>query len=178
MRLTPIKTVADPTTAGDFCLRFSSVELLHLMRGINQTRQKVWKQQEDSFFDVATIEADGTTVETFGENKQRIAMNYKGRWGYPPLVVTLAETQEVLYLSNRSGNRPSHKSSALFFDLTIDQCRKAGFRKVLLRGDTDFSSTEHPDRWDWDDVKFVLGFDANQKLTAIADAAEEGPSQA
>lgn len=162
--------IPDPTTAGDFCRRFGAVKLIEVMQGINHARQQVWKQQEDSFFDQATIEADGTMVETNAEKKQGIGINHKGVWGYHPLVITLAETQEVLYLHNRSGNRPSHEHSSFYFDLAIEQCRKAGFRKIVLRGDTDFSSSEHLDRWDHSGVKFVLGFDANQTLTGIADS--------
>ena len=162
--------IPDPTTAGDFCRRFDSVKLIEVMQGINRARREVWRQQEESFFDQATIEADGTMVETTGEKKEGIGINHKGQWGYHPLVVTLAETQEVLYLHNRSGNRPSHEHSSFYFDLAIEQCRKAGFRKIVLRGDTDFSSSEHLDRWDRDGVKFILGFDANKKLVGIADS--------
>ena len=90
--------------------------------------------------------------------------------GGTPLVITLAETQELLYLANRSGNRPSHEGSAFYFDMAIEECRKAGFRKIVLRGDTDFSSTAHLDRWNEEGVKFVLGYDANAKLTGIADS--------
>ena len=118
------------------------------MQAINRVRQTVWKQQEDNFFDCATIEADGTMVETAGEKKEGIGINYKGQWGYHPLVVTLAETQELLYIHNRPGNRVSEEDSAFFYDLAIEQCKKAGFRKIVLRGDTAFSSTEHLDRWD------------------------------
>ena len=164
--------IPDPTTAGDFCRRFSDAGLVEVMQGINRVRQQVWRQQQDSFFDQATIEADGTMVPTTGEKKQGIGINYKGVWGYHPLVVTLAETQEVLYLHNRSGNRPSHEHSSFYFDLAIDQCRKAGFRKIVLRGDTDFSSSEHLDRWNSEGVKFILGFDANVKLSRIADSLE------
>lgn len=162
--------IPDPTTSGDFCRRYRPVHLLNVMQGINKARQVVWQQQEDSFLDCATIEADGTIVETTGEKKEGIGINYKGQWGYNPLIISLAETQEILYLVNRSGNRPSHESSAFFFDLAIEQCRKAGFRKIVLRGDTDFSSTEHLDRWDAEGVKFILGFDANKKLTAMAES--------
>lgn len=165
--------IPDPTTAGDFCRRFSSLQLLNLMQAINRSRQTVWKQQPQEFFDVATIEADGTMVETNGEKKQGIGMNYKGQWGYHPLVVTLAETGEVLYLANRSGNRPSHEGSAFYFDLAIRQCRKAGFRKIVLRGDTDFALTENLDRWDSDGVEFVFGFDAMPNLEAFADSLEK-----
>lgn len=164
--------IPDPTTAGDFCRRFTELQVLHLMQAINRSRQVVWKQQPAEFFDVATIEADGTMVETCGEKKQGIGMNHKKQWGYHPLLVTLAETGEVLYLANRPGNRPSHEGSAFYFDLAIEQCRRAGFRQIVLRGDTDFALTENFDRWDQDNVQFIFGLDAMPNLEVIADALE------
>ena len=86
-----------------------------------------------------------------------------------PLVVTLANTREVLYLANRSGNRPSHENAAVYFDRSISLCRRAGFRRVLLRGDTDFSQTTQLDRWDADNVEFVFGMDAMPNLVEIAE---------
>lgn len=165
--------IPDPTTAGDFCRRFDQFKTLRLMQGINRARQTVWKRQPKEFFRQATIEADGSMVETYGEKKQGIGMNYKGQWGYCPLVVSLAETQEVLYLANRSGNRPSHENAAFYFDLAIDQCRRAGFRKIRLRGDTDFSLTENFDRWDQGGVEFVFGLDAMPNLAEIAENLDQ-----
>ena len=165
--------IPDPTTAGDFCRRFDATKIMELMQGINRARQQVWKQQPDGFLDQATIEADGTMVETYGEKKQGIGINHKGQWGYHPLVVTLAETQELLYIANRSGNRPSHEDSAMYFNSAIELCKETGFRKIRLRGDTDFSSTAHLDRWDRDGVTFVLGYDANKTLVGIADLIAE-----
>lgn len=165
--------IPDPTTAGDFCRRFTEHDLLKLMQGINRARQRVWKQQPDEFRKQATIEADGTIVETHGEKKEGIGLSYKGQWGYHPLVVTLAETQEVLYLANRSGNRPSHEDAAFYFDLAIKQCQDAGFEKILLRGDTAFSLTENFDRWDDEGIKFVFGMDAMPNLKEIAESLEK-----
>jgi len=88
--------IPDPTTAGDFCRRFSNWNIFLLMESFHEARLKVWKQQPDSFLDLAIIEADGTMVETWGERKEGIGMNYKGQWGYHPLVMTLANTREVL----------------------------------------------------------------------------------
>ena len=165
--------IPDPTTAGDFCRRFGPFEVLQLMQAFNRVRMKVWQQQPDEFFDVAIIEADGTMVETDGEKKQGIGMNYKKQWGYHPLVITLANTGEPLYVVNRSGNRPSHEHAPFYIDLAIALCRKAGFRKIIIRGDTDFSLTEHFDRWTAEGVEFVFGVDAMPNLVKIADALEK-----
>lgn len=140
-----------------------------LQEALHEPRLKVWQQQPNSFFDLAVIEADGTMVETCGERKEDIGMNHKGQWGYHPLVMTLANTREVLYLVNRAGNRPSHENAAGSFDRSIALCRQAGFRKIRLRGDTDFSQTTHLDRWHEQGVEFVFGMDAMPNLVEMAE---------
>lgn len=161
--------IPDPTTAGDFCRRFKPAHVFRLMELFNNTRIKVWQQQPDSFFDEAVIEADGTMVETYGQCKEGMEINYKGQWGYHPLLVSLANTGEPLFIANRSGNRPSHENAAFYFDRAIEVCRTAGFRQILLRGDTDFSLTEYLDRWDQEGVQFVFGIDAMPNLYEIVE---------
>jgi hypothetical protein len=78
--------IPDPTTAGDFCRRFSKLDVFALQEAFHEPRMKVWQQQQDDFFDQAIIEADGTMVETCGEKKAGIGMNYKGQWGPPEAV--------------------------------------------------------------------------------------------
>ena len=156
--------IPDPTTAGDFCRRFNFLNIFTLQEVFNETRLTVWRQQPDSFFDEANIDADGTMVETTGECKEGIDINYKGQWGYHPLVVSLANTSEPLYIVNRSGNRPSHEKAGVYLDRAVEFCRRAGFRKITLRGDTDFTQTEQLDRWDRDGVQFVFGIDAMKNL--------------
>ncbi len=93
---------------------------------------------------------------------------YNGIWGYAPLIVTLANTNEVLYLVNRPGSRPSSDGAAEWMDLAIDRVTPV-FKKVWLRGDTDFSLTHNFDRWD-ERVGFVFGYDAKPNLVEMADA--------
>jgi hypothetical protein len=161
----------DPTTAGDFCRRFGPQHLAALHQAYDEARQKIWAQQPAEFFAEARIEADGTMVTTDAECKSGIDLNYKGEWGYHPLVLTLANTGEVLRLINRSGNRPSHEGAPALFDECIALCRAAGFRRILLRGDTDFSQTKHLDRWHAQgDVQFVFGLDVTpQRHIAVDD---------
>jgi DDE family transposase len=162
--------IPDPTTEGDFCRRFSESDVVTLMDAINQTRLRVWSQQPAAFFDEAILDVDGTLVATDAECKQGVDIAYNGTWGYHPLLISLANTAEPLYLVNRSGNRPSHEHAAEALDKMIGFCRQAGFRRIILRGDTDFTQTKHLDRWDSaGDVRFVFGIDAMPNLVALAD---------
>jgi hypothetical protein len=52
--------IPDPTTAGDFCRRFSVKHVEILQEIINEIRLKVWSQQSPEFFAEAIIDADGT----------------------------------------------------------------------------------------------------------------------
>ena len=87
-------------------------------------------------------------------------------------MISLANTQEPLFLVNRSANRPSHEGAAAYFDRAVALCRKAGFRRITLRGDTDFSQTAYLDGWNAQDVRFVFGFDADKNVVERADALE------
>jgi hypothetical protein len=162
--------IPDPTTAGDFCRRFDAPAIEALQTAINETRVRVWRTQPTAFFDEAIIDADGTLAETTGQCKEGMALAYTGVWGYHPLVVSLAHTQEPLFLINRRGNRPSAEGAAERFDQARTLCRDAGFRRITFRGDTDFSQTRHLDRWDADDVRFVFGYDARASVISAADA--------
>lgn len=162
--------IPDPTTSGDFCRRFKESDILKLMDIFNKKRVRVWKTQPRSFFDEAFIDADGTLVETDACKKEGVDIAYNGVWGYHPLVISLANTQEPLFIVNRSGNRPSHERAHEFIDESIELCLGAGFRKVCVRGDTDFTQTKHLDRWaDLPNVSFVFGMDARANLIDIAE---------
>ena len=165
--------IPDPTTAGDFCRRFGATDVESLQQALNDVRVKVWREHaraDPSFFDEAIIEADGTLAPTWGECKAGMDISHTGTWGYHPLIVSLANTAEPLFLDNRSGNRPSYEGAAERFDQAIALCKEAGFAKITLRGDTDFSQTHKLDGWDeLDNVRFIFGMDAQENLKAISD---------
>lgn len=163
------KRIPDPTTAGDFLRRFSEDDVLMLLGAINSVRRKVWALLPKKDRELALIDVDGTMAPTWGEHKEGMDISYKGTWGYHPLVVSLANTQEVLYTKNRPGNRPSHEEAPLYMDAAVELALSSGFKRVRLRGDTDFSLTGHFDAWDDRDCEFVFGVDAHAKLVGIAE---------
>ena len=167
--------IPDPTTAGDFCRRFQSdQQVLTLLEAINEVRLGVWKKQPAEFFARAVIDADGTIAPTTGECKGGMNISYDGQWGYHPLLVSLANSKEPLYLVNRSGNRPSHEQADEYLDKAMVLCRRAGFRSILLRGDTDFTQTWKLDEWDRaGDVTFIFGSDAGKSMVARAESLAE-----
>ncbi len=170
LNLLGAERIPDPTTAGDFCRRFQESDLDQLQAAFDAARKKVWARQPAEFFAEARIDADGTLIATTGECKAGMDISYKGVWGYHPLLVSLANTGEVLRLLNRPGNRPSHEGAAAQLDQCLTLCRGAGFGKILLRGDTDFSQLRHLDRWhEQPDVRFIFGL----KVVALQQIAAD-----
>jgi len=164
--------IPDPTTSGDFTRRFEEADILNLMEITNTVRQRVWRQQPQGFLGEALIDTDGTVAPTFGECKAGMALSYKGIWGYAPLVVSLANTNEVLYLVNRPGNVVSHEGCVPWIDRAIKLVAPyAG--QITLRGDTDFTLTAELDRWDEQGVNFIFGMDAHSKVVNLAEALPE-----
>ncbi len=163
--------IPDPTTAGDFTRRFGGEDIVALEECINRARLAVWKVQPKGFLKEAFIDVDGTMAQTYGECKEGMDISYKGIWGYAPLVVSLANTKEVLCLVNRPGNAASQSGSVEWIDRAVSLVKQVA-GSVTIRGDTDFSHTEQLDRWDAEGQRFILGSDAHPKLVGLAEALE------
>lgn len=164
--------IPDPTTEGDFTRRFSEKDVVALMEAVNGRRVGMWKKRlgrEERR--EAILDVDGTLAPTEGECKEGMGLSYNGVWGYHPLIVSLANTLEPLYLVNRSGNRPSHDGAVEWMDRAAALALGA-FDRVTFRGDTDFSLTRHFDRWTKEGKRFAFGMDARENLVKIAEDLE------
>ena len=162
-----------PTPAGDFTRRFHEEDVLALMDGINAIRPKLWRKRlRRRERREGIIDLDGIVAPTTGECKAGMDIAYNGVWGYHPLLVSLANTTEPLFLVNRPGNRPSLDGAAEWIDRGIALVDST-FDRVCLRGDTDFALTAHFDRWTDAGVRFAFGIDAMRNLVEIAETIEE-----
>lgn len=168
------QSLPDPTTAGDFCRRFDEDSVMELQEAINRARLRVWAAQAPEFFSCrAVIDVDASIVATDGECKEGMDIAYNGTWGYSALMTSFANTKEPLYFKQFGANRPSHEGSADLLDRSITLVRTAGFKEVLLRGDTDYALTANFDRFDDDNVEFVFGYDARANLITEAKSVDE-----
>lgn len=163
--------IPDPTTAGDFTRRFDPWSIEVMMECFNASRKRVWKKRGRKLVKDALIDVDGTLAGTYGECKGGMEISRKGIWGYHPLIVSLANTKEVLYIENRPGNVVSHEGSVKWIDKAIKLVWPYA-KTITLRGDTDFALTANFDRWA-EIVEFLFGMDANSALVRRAEALEE-----
>ena len=96
-----------------FTRRFDEADVIELQEGFNAVRAQLWTGRgRDLLAPVAYIDVDGTLAPTLGTKKEGMDMSYKGVWGYHPLIASLANTGEVLYLVNRPGNVATHSGAA------------------------------------------------------------------
>lgn len=166
------RRIPDPTTAGDFLRRFNESDVVSLLEANLEVGHRAWKWKRGK--GQATIDVDGTIAEVGGDCREGADLSYNGKWGYGPLLVSLANSSEVLWSSNRSASRPSHEGAPAALDRCAQACLDRGFSSVLFRGDTDFTMTGSLDEWNAKGYRFVFGMMAHQKVRGLAASLEEG----
>ena len=164
--------IPSPTAAGDFMRRFEQEDVVELMEALGAVRPQLWKgRSRELLGPVAYVDVDGTVAPTQGEKKAGMDMSYKGVWGYHPLIISLANTGEVLSLVNRPGNVPSHTGAAEWIGRSIDLVAPH-VERVCVRGDTHFSLTAHFDEWS-EKADFIFGYRSCPVLEAAVSVLDE-----
>ncbi|MCP4063288.1 MAG: IS1380 family transposase [Gammaproteobacteria bacterium] len=161
-----------PTTAGDFLRRFGQNDISKFMNVIAEVSKNIWLKKPQEEKEIAVFDFDGTLTDFAGECKEGADFSYKGTWGYGPLVCSLANSGEVLFIVNRSGNRPSHDGAKEWMDKAAAWAMAAGFKSVRFRGDTDFALTKNFDRWTEQGIQFAFGIDAHRSFVNWADSLD------
>jgi hypothetical protein len=163
------RRIPDPTAEADSCRRSHEPDARDLMRAINGARLHACARQPADSFAEATVDGDGTPGATGAECKGGADIAHDGTRGYHPPPVTPARAGEPLSPVDRSGDRPSHEGAHTSIDGAIALCRKAGFRRISPRGDTDFSQAAYLDRREAiEGVRFVFGTGNNEAPIAGA----------
>ncbi len=96
------KDLPDPTTAGDFCRRFTLGHLLQLNRAFGEIEQRVYERRPEVTH--WTVDVDAKVHEVYGEKKQGAAKSYNGIYSLQPMYGFVHETDEMIHCELRSGN--------------------------------------------------------------------------
>jgi hypothetical protein len=164
--------IPDPSTAGDFLRRLNRTQLRALQGVIDRAREKVWRQMHHSRKKVATIDMDSTVKEVHGECKAGADFSYNGKWSYHPLLLTMAETHEVLRTINRSGNTFSAQGAAEALAEVLPMAQRH-FQKVYVRGDSAFFQKAIMAECIKAHVGFTLVMDSCNTLREMAESLPE-----
>ena len=148
LRLLGSERFPDPTTSGDFLRRFDERcnpgALDGLREATDQVRQEVWsdlqkrhKRRKAKLGKWGLVDMDSHIAEFTSRQKEGADFSYTGRWSYHPLLVSLANTSEVLAVRNRPGNVTSADGVEDLLDEQLPQVTEQ-FEHVVVRGDSAF----------------------------------------
>jgi len=133
------KEIPDPTTAGDFCRRFSRGHILQINKAFAEIEHQVYKQRKD--ISDLTIDVDAKVHEVYGKKKQGAAKAYNGVYSLQPMYAFADETDELLHVEVRSGNtHPGAK--AVSYLRRLAKKIPSSVEKIYLRSDSAFYNRE------------------------------------
>jgi hypothetical protein len=168
-RLLGAVRLPDPTTAGDFLRRFKACDLKDLQAALDEVRVRAWSCLPRAKRRQATIDMDSTIKPVYGECKQGADFTYNRKYGYHPLLVTLAETGECLRLINRSGNVSSAEGIEREIGAVLPLVSEH-FERVYLRGDSKFCRRELVTMADAEGACFAFVKEQSPNLSAIVES--------
>lgn len=176
-RMLGASRIPDPSTAGDFLRRFDWKAIGALDQAIDEIQQRAWKRRYGvRKRALGVVDLDSHLHHVYGNQKQGADFTYKGGFGYHPLVISLAETQECLRLVNRPGNVGSAEGAAKYLSEVVPMllCR---FKKVLVRGDSAFARQDIFDVCDRNGLHFAMVSAEHQNFPGLAEGVAEGEWQ-
>jgi hypothetical protein len=172
-RLLGAGRIPDPTTAGDFLRRFGAEDLRALDTAIDEAQVRAWKLAHGKRKRaVALVDMDSHVHAVYGHQKEGTDFTYKGTFGYHPLAITLAGTQECLRLVNRPGNVTSADGAAGLLHDVFPMLKKH-FQRVVVRGDSAFARQEIYEACEAHGQDFAIVSPAHRNFDEIAESLPE-----
>ena len=172
-RLLGTQHIPDPTTAGDFLRRFDAADIALLDRVGDSIHRDVWKHHYGRTKpEQALVDLDSHVHHVYGHQKEGTDYTYKGGFGYHPLVVSIAGTQECLRIINRPGNVQSSAGSADALE-EVFPVLKERFKRVVIRGDSAFADQSIFDKCQEHGAFFAVVSPCQPNFSAIADGIDE-----
>jgi len=178
-RLVGACRIPDPTTAGDFLRRFTTVHDVEQLSGVtNEIQEAVWSKlsrhgrRRRKKHELALVDLDGHIKPLYGVQKEGADFSYDGRWSYQPLVVSLGGSGECLKVVNQPGSARPSDAAAKALEEVLPPVRRH-FRNAIVRGDTDFDRSDVYNAAIEAGAYFAIGGRLHPNRAAIVEAIAE-----
>jgi hypothetical protein len=137
LKIIGAESVPDPTTAGDFLVRFDREKIDTFQAIIDFIQDDAFSLLPERKKKAATIDADSSIHEVYGKKKEGADFAYDNTYSYNAYYMTLMETGDILYQDLRSGNTYSSNGTSEQLPKVIDRLKKH-FTNIIFRGDSAF----------------------------------------
>ena len=135
LRILGTDRIPDPTTAGDFLVRFHENDIAKLQDSLDTVQDKAFSLLDSKRKERATIEQDSSIHEVYGEKKESADYAYENTYSYSAQYVTLAETGDVLHQDLREGNCYATEGLSKILPGILDRVKKH-FQHLRYRADS------------------------------------------
>ena len=163
LRILGTKSVPDPTTAGDFLVRFHEKEIGAFQDSLDQIQDTAFTLLDRKRKEVATIEHDSSIHEVYGQKKEGADYAYENTYSYNVQYVTLAETGDVLHQELREGSRYSSYGFSQIIPGILDRVGKH-FKHLRYRADSASYDKDIVGPCDERGVEFYISADHTKPL--------------
>jgi hypothetical protein len=164
------KEIPDPTTAGDFCRRFTLGHILQVNRAFGGIERGVYSRRREKTG--WTIDVDAKVHEVYGAQKEGAARSYNGIYSLQPMYAFVDETEEMLHSELRSGNtHPGDKAVA--FLRRMERKVPLEVPEVTLRSDSAFYNKRVVDFCEKRGWHFSITADQTAPLRRMVEALSE-----
>ena len=172
LKILGTERIPDPTTAGDFLVRFATNDIENFQRAFEQMQDTAFSLLDRKRKEVATIEHDSSIHQVYGEKKEGADYAYENTYSYNVQYVTLAETGDVLHQELREGNRYSSYGFSPILPGILDRVG-AHFEQVRYRADSASYDKAIVEPCDNRGVEFYISADQTQRLMQEVLAIDE-----
>ena len=173
LRMLGTERIPDPTTAGDFLVRFGEKDIQAFQGSLDQIQDSAFSLLDRKRKEMATIEHDSSIHQVYGQKKEGADFAYENTYSYNVQYITLAETGDVLYQELREGNRYSSFGLSAILPGILD--RVGGhFKQLRYRADSASYDKDIVGPCDERDVEFYISAKQTKRLMGEVAGIEEG----
>jgi hypothetical protein len=173
LRILGTECIPDPTTAGDFLVRFHEKDIEAFQGSLDQIQDSAFSLLDRKKKELATIEHDSSIHKVYGQKKEGADYAYENTYSYNVQYVTLAETGDVLHQELREGNRYSSFGLSAILPGILDRVGNH-FKHLRYRADSASYDREIVRPCDERGVEFYISADQTKRLMREVVGIAEG----